>query len=188
MISPDFTDTIKRTVTARDVAERYGLTVSRHNYACCPYHGDKTPSMKLYQGERGFYCFGCHVGGSSIDLAMKLLGVDFRGAIRQLNDDFGLNLPLDQKLSSAEKRRAAQVATERAAQAEVKAQKKRELDANLDVLAHRYLFLLQLSNWHRPTRSEPEFSELWCYAMEELPQAKEDYERMDYELRKAYVR
>jgi len=38
---------MKERVTARQVAERYGLKVSRNGMACCPFHNDKHPSMKL---------------------------------------------------------------------------------------------------------------------------------------------
>lgn len=38
---------VKESVTARDVAEFYGLKVNRHGMACCPFHDDKHPSFKV---------------------------------------------------------------------------------------------------------------------------------------------
>ena len=38
---------MKERVTARQVAERYGLKVSRNGMARCPFHNDKHPSMKI---------------------------------------------------------------------------------------------------------------------------------------------
>jgi DNA primase len=185
MIPPELLDAIKSSVTARDVAVRYGLVVSRHGFVCCPFHGEKTPSMKLYEGDRGFHCFGCHQGGTVIDLVMKLNNQTFPEAVRQLNDDFALNLPLDHKLSSAERDRARQVASERKRQADARAEKKREIEAILDATERRYLLLLNLADQYRPTRTNPVFSPQWCYAMEELPAAKDQYERMEYERRAA---
>ena len=44
---------MKERVTARQVAERYGLKVSRNGMACCPFHNDKHPSMKI---DQNYYC------------------------------------------------------------------------------------------------------------------------------------
>ena len=46
---------MKERVTARQVAERYGLKVSRNGMACCPFHNDKHPSMKI---DQNYYCLG----------------------------------------------------------------------------------------------------------------------------------
>lgn len=77
----------KQNVTAREVAERYGLKVSRHGKACCPFHYDKSPSMKL---DERYYCFGCQATGDAVDLAAKLLGLAPRDAALQICKDFGL--------------------------------------------------------------------------------------------------
>jgi DNA primase len=183
MIPTDFTDTIKRTVTARDVATRYGLPFTRHGFANCPFHGEKMPSMKLYEGigKDGFYCFGCHVGGSVIDLTMKLLGLDFGGAIRRLNSDFALGLPLDRELSPAERARAERLADTRRKQRDARERRESIVGALYDLTARHYLFLLQLADRHRPTPAEPEFDDFWCFAQMELPDAKDRYERMEDE-------
>ena len=47
---------IKQTVTTRQAAERYGLSVNRSGMARCPFHADHNPSMKV---DDRFYCFGC---------------------------------------------------------------------------------------------------------------------------------
>ena len=44
-------------VPVKEAAEYYGLEVNRDNMVCCPFHADRTPSMKL--NEDYFYCFGC---------------------------------------------------------------------------------------------------------------------------------
>jgi len=181
MIPAEIVDEIKRNVTVRDVALKYGLHFNCDGFTCCPFHGEKAPSMKLYDGDRGFYCFGCHTGGSAIDLVMKLNGQTFSQAVRQINDDFNLGLQLDRKLSAQENLRAAQVASERKRQANIQAQKKREIESILNDLACRYLFLLQLADQYRPSRKSHEFSPQWCYAMDQLPAARDEYERFEYE-------
>lgn len=41
-------ETVKGRVTPQMAAERYDLPVNRSGMACCPFHNDRTPSMKLY--------------------------------------------------------------------------------------------------------------------------------------------
>ncbi|MCI5610176.1 MAG: CHC2 zinc finger domain-containing protein, partial [Roseburia sp.] len=38
---------IKSMISVRQVAESYGLKVNRNGMACCPFHNDKHPSMKI---------------------------------------------------------------------------------------------------------------------------------------------
>ena len=40
-------EAVKQSVTTRQAAEHYGIHVGRNGMACCPFHHDKTPSMKL---------------------------------------------------------------------------------------------------------------------------------------------
>lgn len=48
-------EVVKENVTARQAAEAYGLKVGRTGIACCPFHSDKSPSMKLDRtGNRRF--------------------------------------------------------------------------------------------------------------------------------------
>ena len=63
-------DTVKAAVTPRMAAERYGLPIQQGSMVCCPFHADRTPSMKLNEGY--FYCFGCGASGDVIDLAARL--------------------------------------------------------------------------------------------------------------------
>lgn len=82
---------IKTTLSMRDVAARYGFTPNRSGNILCPFHPEKTPSLKLYdQPGRGFNCFSCGATGSVIDFVMKLFSISFAQAIRRLGTDFGI--------------------------------------------------------------------------------------------------
>lgn len=83
---------IKAAVPAREAALRYGLAVGRNDMAICPFHGDKTPSLKLYPGDRGFYCFGCGAGGDVINFTARLFNLTNKQAAEKLDADFGLGL------------------------------------------------------------------------------------------------
>ena len=94
----NYADEIKNTLSAIQVAEFYGLTPNRAGYICCLWHNEKTGSLKLYEGNRGFYCFGCGKNGSCIDIVMQLFGLNFLDACKKINEDFRLGLPIGQKL------------------------------------------------------------------------------------------
>ena len=88
-------DQVKSLVTVWEVAERYGFHPNRAGYICCPFHSEKTASLKLYPDGRGWCCFGCHAGGTAIDFVMKLFDISFRQAILRINADFALGLTWD---------------------------------------------------------------------------------------------
>ena len=102
----DIFDEIKNSVPTREAAEFYGFHPNRAGFICCPLHGEKTPSMKLYPGSGGFHCFGCGVGGSVIDFTAQLFGLDPMGAVRRLDQDFHLDLPLNRPPSRKERKQA----------------------------------------------------------------------------------
>ena len=81
-------DTVKAAVTPRMAAERYGLLIRQGSMVCCPFHADRTPSMKL--NEDYFYCFGCGASGDVIDLAARLFGLSGYDAAKKLAADFGI--------------------------------------------------------------------------------------------------
>ncbi|MFR1833723.1 MAG: CHC2 zinc finger domain-containing protein [Lachnospiraceae bacterium] len=78
-------EAVKQSVTTRQAAEHYGIKVRRNGMACCPFHNDKNPSMKL---DRRFHCFGCGADGDVIDFTAKLYGLELKEAAVKLADDF----------------------------------------------------------------------------------------------------
>ena len=81
-------ENVKAVVTVRQAAEHYGLKVGRGNMACCPFHNDHTPSMKLNED---YYCFGCGTSGDVIDLVAKLFNLSSYDAAKKLAYDFGID-------------------------------------------------------------------------------------------------
>ena len=81
-------EAVKQSVTTRQAAEHYGIHVGQNGMACCPFHNDKTPSMKL---DRRYHCFGCGADGDVIDFTAALYGLGKKEAAVQLAQDFGLS-------------------------------------------------------------------------------------------------
>ena len=80
---------IRDTVTMDRILDLYGYK-SKRGFMCCPFHGEKEPSLKIYGGTKGWHCFGCNRGGSVIDFVMEQEGCDFRTAVIAI--DQALNL------------------------------------------------------------------------------------------------
>ena len=78
---------VKRSVTTRQAAEYYGFTVNRAGKIACPFHDDRTPSMKV---DKRFYCFGCGANGDVIEFTSKLFGITALEAAKKLKADTGL--------------------------------------------------------------------------------------------------
>ena len=80
-------EAVKQSVSAREAAEFYGIKVSRTGMACCPFHDDKNPSMKV---DQRFHCFGCGADGDVIDFTARLFDLAPKEAAEKLAQDFGL--------------------------------------------------------------------------------------------------
>ena len=97
----DIFEEVKRRVPVPKAAERYGLQPNRAGFVRCPFHGEKTPSLKLWEDH--WYCFGCHAHGSVIDLVGQLFELKPMEAARRLDGDFGLGLSRDSQWSEEDK-------------------------------------------------------------------------------------
>lgn len=130
-------DQIKQSVPMTRAAPFYGLHVRHDGFCCCPFHGEKTPSMKVYDGDKGFCCFGCHKGGSVIDFVMELYGLPFVDAEKRLDADFNLGLFTDDQ-TPEERQRAARAVRERKKAIEQRNRKHRALHAAYDAALTAY--------------------------------------------------
>ena len=80
-------EAVKQSVTVREAAQMYGIEVNRSGMACCPFHDDKNPSMKV---DVRFHCFGCGADGDVIDFTARLYNLSPKEAAEKLAQDFGL--------------------------------------------------------------------------------------------------
>lgn len=81
---------IKERLTMAQVIQRYGFEVNRSGFVSCPFHNEKTASMKIY--DKSFYCFGCGAGGDVIKFTSMLFNLSNSQAAIKLDNDFYLKL------------------------------------------------------------------------------------------------
>ena len=97
---------VKGAVSVMDAASFYGIKVNRSGLCNCPFHNDKTPSMKV---DIRYYCFGCGATGDVIDFVGKLFGLSPLDAAKKIAMDFNiitanLNSPSINKASASLKK------------------------------------------------------------------------------------
>jgi DNA primase len=98
--SPSFLDEIRDRVPISDVIgkrvtwDRRKTNVSRGDYwACCPFHGEKTPSFHCEDRKGRYHCFGCGVSGDHFRFLTDLEGLSFPEAVQQIADMAGVPMP-----------------------------------------------------------------------------------------------
>jgi DNA primase len=84
-------DDIVRVREATDLVQLVSQTVplrqkGRLFWGLCPFHGEKTPSLKIDPGSQLWHCFGCSMGGDAFKWVMQLENMEFPDAVRQLAD------------------------------------------------------------------------------------------------------
>lgn len=140
---------IKEMLTAREVAAHYGFYPNRNGYICCPFHNEKTGSLKIYDGHDGWHCFGCHKGGSVIDFVRELDGLSFSEACKKLDRDFNLGLYREKTFRE---RRAISVSALKAAQ------ERQEKAAQQAYTDEQYKILCRYRRWLRSHGNGPQAS------------------------------
>ena len=83
--------TVRDTVDMDTILSLYGYHPKR-GFMVCPFHGEKTGSLKVYEGARGWHCYGCGRGGSVIDFVMEHENCDFATAVRAIDHSCRLGL------------------------------------------------------------------------------------------------
>ena len=104
LCDPELFRKVKESVSMQAVAEYYGFQVNKKGLCLCPFHQDKTPSLKIYPNGKGFYCFTCGTGGDQIKFAALYQGIRNEEAAKELAAAF--RIPISEPVTYREKREA----------------------------------------------------------------------------------
>lgn len=96
-IPQHFIDQLLNRVDIVDLIDGYvPLKKAGANYkACCPFHGEKTPSFTVSPSKQFYHCFGCGENGTAISFLMNYDHMEFREAIEKLASATGLEIPVE---------------------------------------------------------------------------------------------
>ncbi len=100
---------ISAVVGRRVTWDRKKSNVSRGDYwACCPFHGEKSPSFHCEDRKGRYHCFGCGVSGDHFRFLTELEGQSFPEAVQTVADMAGMALPqVDPQAERREKERTS---------------------------------------------------------------------------------
>lgn len=71
-------------------------------WACCPFHGEKTPSFSISPAKQIYKCFGCGKAGDPIQFVMDIEGIGFAEAIRHLAKKYGIEIEEEEEQTPAQ--------------------------------------------------------------------------------------
>lgn len=168
---------IKQVVHMPDLALLYGFTQNRAGFICCPFHGEKTPSLKIHRDY--WHCFGCGAGGDVIEFVRKMDGIPFTDACKKLDTIYSLGLYGDVNPVIA---RALRNRAERTDAAHKESMRTVDgLEAAYWSAFDSWRVLDQILN-REPPSSVDQVSEEYAMALRELPRASQAVREAEWAL------
>jgi DNA primase len=107
-IPQSFIQELLARVDVVDIVGRYvQLKKGGANYmGLCPFHGEKSPSFSVSPAKQFYHCFGCGKNGNAISFLMEHAGMNFVEAVKDLAQQYGMQVP-DENISPEDRARAA---------------------------------------------------------------------------------
>jgi len=166
-------------VPMKDAMELYGYEVSSKGFALCPFHNEKTASFKVYHNS--FYCFGCGASGNVIHLVRKLYDLDFVEAVKRLNADFSLNLPIDERMTLRQARAYENKKREIEKARQRERERKQHIEDSYYSLLDEYIRLERNFNTYRPSVGDETLHPLFVEACRMLDYVSHKLDTFDWE-------
>ena len=166
-------DYIVNSVSTLEAGKALGLEVNYSNRCKCPLHGGADYNMRLYDGNKGYYCFVCHEHGDVIALVQKMNNNTFTEAIQWLSDAFHLGVDTHTAIDEKTRQRASR---QRRIRQELN-ERRKETDRRV------YDTFLNIADFVRtvertiednaPKSQDDEWSETFCAALRVRTEANE---------------
>lgn len=163
-----YVDEIKAIVKIQDVFKKYGFEVNRAGFTRCPFHKEKTASLKAYSNGEKFKCFGCNAGGSVIDFVALFFNIPFSSAVSKINEDFSLGLPIGERMTIREKYNMRKKIEERQIQLKKEQKEKAKKEQQYWDLWSEWIYLDKLKREYKPKDIEEEFHPLYAAALHRI--------------------
>lgn len=153
---------IRERITMEEVAARYLPSERiRSRMMRCPFHADRTPSLRLYADH--YHCFGCGAHGDALDFVGKLRSIPVMEAARQIDADFRLGLPLDREQTVWE--RGARPVPRGKLAAHWQARRQREAEIAFNAACSAWERLLENKAAYAPKHMDEPYHPLYAEAL-----------------------
>lgn len=140
---------IKQSISMQDVLSKYGVKVNRNNMCCCPIHGERHPSMKIFPD--GYKCFACGSAGDIFTFIQEKEGCSFSEAFISLGGTY-------EKSPNETKNRLIRGKHERKKR---NSEKIKDFERDFRKMLDNAIFKCDLIIW-----AFPPFSDNWCVAQD----------------------
>lgn len=172
-------DYIKRNVSVKDFCAMHGISISKSGFAVCPFHREKTASLKIYsEKSKGFNCYGCGANGTIIDFVMKYYNSSFRDALKIIDSEF--HLGLFSPISLTEKRKRIEAENKMKQEHEKEKQAKIEFEKEYDTAFEKWKYYDDNRRRFAPKSPDEEWNPLFVEAINHINYA--EYVLNDLEL------
>lgn len=153
---------LKQSIKIRDLCGQYGIKIDRKGFCCCPFHNEKTASMKIYDNTNTYHCFGCGVSGDIFKLVQGLENCDFKTAFIKLGGTYKQMTDNQRIVANSQRERVRK-------QRELKEAADKELKTELGVI---------LSLIREGLKVFVPFSEEWNYCQNKKPVIENYWEEL----------
>jgi len=102
-------DFIEQLLDRTDILEVIGNRIElkkkgKDHWACCPFHGEKSPSFSVNPSKQFYYCFGCGVSGTALKFLQEFDKMNFVEAIEELARGAGVEVPREEVSAQAKQK------------------------------------------------------------------------------------
>lgn len=168
----NYAEQIKQRIQTIELFEFYGFRPNRAGFCRSPFAtNDKTPSLKIYDGDRGWHDFSSGKGGDLIDFVAAYFNLSFQDAVKKINTDFGLGFKIGKPLSDRDFWRAKKEIAERKRKQKEKEKTHARLQAEYYKALDRWIALDNMARENVP-KSPSEISDKYVYAVSHIDEAR----------------
>lgn len=175
----DYSVMIKQLVSVPDAVRMYSDKPIRHNRIPCPFHGGADYNLGLKP--KYFHCFVCGCGGDVIDFTRKLFHLNWFDAVRKINDDFALNLPITDSEPTEEQKNRIEESKRKLTRSLLDELEQHELELEYDTMCDLFCIVEKICKEEAPAPWDDDWSDLWCQAMRMRTELKEQIELIECE-------
>ena len=166
-------------VPIKEALVLYGYEVSSKGFTLCPFHLEKTASCKVYHDS--FYCFGCGASGNIIHLVRKLYDLNFVEAVKKINTDFSLNLPIDERMTLRQSRAYENKKREIEQARQRERERKQNIENSYYSMLDEYIRLERNIKTYRPNPGDETLHPLFIEACQMLDYVSHKLDIFDWE-------
>lgn len=179
-----FITELKNCVKMPDLVRHYGFILNKQNRMPCCFHNGEHYNLSV---KDDFYrCFVCGKKGDIFDFVKNYFGLSFAEALKKINDDFNVGLPIGETLDRKKRENIARKSYELKKAKQRKMLEKKAIDDRYWLELSEWLRLDKNKRLYAPQSINDELNPLFVEALQKLAYQEylldySEFERYEYE-------